>query len=96
MSDLYDLASRRRHHANRRWRDILAMMAAVIVAVVVWSSLHGAAGGVHAGPNSISVYYRNCDAARAAGAAPMLRGEPGYRPGLDADSDGIACEPWPR
>lgn len=39
-------------------------------------------------------YYPNCDAARAAGAAPILEGEPGYRPELDADDDGIACEPY--
>lgn len=37
-------------------------------------------------------YYRNCDAAEAAGAAPMLRGQPGYRGPLDRDDDGIACE----
>lgn len=41
-----------------------------------------------------SVYYRNCDAARAAGAAPINRGEPGYREQMDGDSDGIACEPY--
>jgi hypothetical protein len=41
------------------------------------------------------VYYPNCDAARAAGKAPIHRGEPGYRPALDADLDGIACEPVP-
>jgi hypothetical protein len=38
------------------------------------------------------VYYANCAEARAAGAAPILRGEPGYRPALDGDSDGVACE----
>ena len=38
-------------------------------------------------------YYRNCDAARAAGVAPLRRGEPGYAPHLDRDNDGIACEP---
>jgi hypothetical protein len=37
-------------------------------------------------------YYRNCAPARAAGAAPILRGQPGYRRALDADNDGIACE----
>jgi hypothetical protein len=42
-----------------------------------------------------SVYYRNCDAAREDGAAPIRIGEPGYRPALDADHDGIACEPIP-
>ena len=38
------------------------------------------------------VYYANCAAARAAGAAPIYRGSPGYRPALDRDGDGIACE----
>jgi len=42
----------------------------------------------------LPVYYRNCDSARAAGATPIHRGEPGYRAGLDADRDGIACEPY--
>ncbi|WP_157111505.1 excalibur calcium-binding domain-containing protein [Nocardia beijingensis] len=38
------------------------------------------------------VYYKNCAAVRAAGKAPLLRGEPGYAPHLDRDNDGIACE----
>ncbi|MEB3021533.1 excalibur calcium-binding domain-containing protein [[Mycobacterium] crassicus] len=41
-------------------------------------------------------YYKNCTAARDAGAAPILKGEPGYRSELDRDGDGIACEPKPR
>ena len=36
--------------------------------------------------------YRNCTAARAAGAAPVRAGEPGYGPHLDRDNDGIGCE----
>jgi hypothetical protein len=36
--------------------------------------------------------YANCTAARAAGAAPVMRGEPGYGPHLDRDNDGIGCE----
>ena len=39
-----------------------------------------------------STYYPNCAAARAAGAAPMRVGDPGYRAGLDRDGDGVACE----
>jgi hypothetical protein len=38
--------------------------------------------------------YRNCAEARAAGAAPVRRGEPGYGPQLDRDNDGIGCEPY--
>tara|TARA_R110001606_G_scaffold223389_1_gene371356 strand:+ start:3383 stop:3862 length:480 start_codon:yes stop_codon:yes gene_type:complete len=41
-----------------------------------------------------SAYYRNCTAARRAGAAPLYRGDPGYRSPLDRDNDGIACEPY--
>jgi hypothetical protein len=36
--------------------------------------------------------YENCDAARAAGATPVRRGDPGYGPHLDGDGDGVACE----
>ncbi|MBO1756450.1 DUF1524 domain-containing protein [Allobranchiibius sp. CTAmp26] len=43
-------------------------------------------------PQPADVYYANCAAARAAGAAPLYRGQPGYRAGLDRDHDGIACE----
>jgi len=39
-----------------------------------------------------SVYYANCSEARAAGAAPLHRGDPGYRSALDRDDDGTACE----
>lgn len=40
--------------------------------------------------------YRNCREARAAGAAPIYRGQPGYGSHMDGDGDGIACEPYPR
>ena len=39
-------------------------------------------------------YFPNCDAARAAGVAPIYADEPGYRFELDGDGDGIACEPY--
>lgn len=41
---------------------------------------------------SSDVFYANCAAARAAGAAPVYRGEPGYGKHLDRDGDGIGCE----
>ncbi|MBP1234491.1 hypothetical protein JOE40_004134 [Arthrobacter sp. PvP102] len=43
-------------------------------------------------PAPAAAYYANCAAARAAGAAPLYAGSAGYRPALDRDSDGIACE----
>lgn len=39
-----------------------------------------------------SAYYANCAAAKAAGAAPLHAGEPGYSSKLDRDGDGVACE----
>ncbi|WP_432573143.1 GmrSD restriction endonuclease domain-containing protein [Kineococcus sp. SYSU DK005] len=38
------------------------------------------------------VVYANCAAVRAAGAAPLHAGQPGYSRKLDRDGDGIACE----
>lgn len=37
-------------------------------------------------------YYSNCTEAREAGVAPLHVGDPGYRPALDRDKDGVACE----
>ncbi|MFD6279228.1 excalibur calcium-binding domain-containing protein [Streptomyces sp. NPDC060209] len=45
-------------------------------------------------PAEPSVHYANCDAARAAGAAPVRRGDPGYAAHLDRDDDGVGCEPY--
>ena len=39
-------------------------------------------------------HWDGCNDARAAGTAPIYRGEPGYRPEMDGDNDGIACEPY--
>ena len=44
------------------------------------------ASGPAAGP------FPNCAAARAAGAVPVRRGDPGYGGHLDGDGDGVACE----
>jgi hypothetical protein len=49
-------------------------------------------GRDHAPPPG--AYYPGCNAARAAGVAPIYAGEPGYRPQMDGDGDGIACEPY--
>lgn len=36
--------------------------------------------------------YANCAPARAAGDAPVQRGDPGYGAHLDRDNDGVGCE----
>ncbi|MED3219685.1 excalibur calcium-binding domain-containing protein [Bacillus thuringiensis] len=42
--------------------------------------------------NTSSAYYKNCDAVRAAGKAPLYKDQPGYSRKLDRDGDGVACE----
>lgn len=44
------------------------------------------------GADGGSAYYENCDAVRAAGAAPIRVGDPGYSTKLDRDHDGVGCE----
>jgi hypothetical protein len=43
-------------------------------------------------PSPSSVIYQNCAAVRAAGAAPIRVGEPGFSSKFDGDSDGVGCE----
>lgn len=45
-----------------------------------------------AAPAPQSTYYANCAAVRAAGAAPIYAGQPGYSTKLDRDRDGVGCE----
>lgn len=39
------------------------------------------------------VFYQNCTAVRAAGAAPIYEGDPGWDTKFDRDGDGVGCEP---
>ena len=43
-------------------------------------------------PEPQKEFYSNCKEAKAAGVAPMYEGDPGYRPELDRDKDGTACD----
>jgi len=38
------------------------------------------------------VVYLNCAEVRAAGKAPLYRGDPGFTVELDHNGDGVACE----
>ncbi|MGZ0071797.1 excalibur calcium-binding domain-containing protein [Sphingobium limneticum] len=46
------------------------------------------------GSSGSSWSYRGCREARAAGATPLHRGQPGYGVHMDGDGDGIACEDY--
>ncbi|MDR7274844.1 excalibur calcium-binding domain-containing protein [Catenuloplanes atrovinosus] len=55
----------------------------------------GGPGDAAGGPGDSggsAVYFENCAAARAAGAAPVHHGQPGYGTHLDRDRDGVGCE----
>jgi hypothetical protein len=39
-----------------------------------------------------AVSYHNCAEVRAAGKAPLHRGDPGYSRKLDKNGDGVACD----
>ncbi|ACZ30245.1 putative CheA signal transduction histidine kinase [Xylanimonas cellulosilytica DSM 15894] len=56
------------------------------------ASSASSAGSSQQAPSGGSAYYKNCTAARNAGAAPVRVGEPGYGRHLDRDGDGIGCE----
>lgn len=48
--------------------------------------------GSGGGSGGTSASYKNCDAVRAAGVAPIRSGQPGYGRHLDRDGDGVGCE----
>jgi micrococcal nuclease len=92
----------RRHRDQRLRRFAEKIAAALAIAAFVYAGLFlighfneamELAAQSRSAPMS-DVYYPSCAAARAAGAAPITMGRPGYRPELDADGDGIACEPY--
>ena len=55
-----------------------------------------AAAARNAAAKPAPVYYADCVAVQAAGAAPLHRGSPGYRSALDSNGNGVACEVLPR
>ena len=48
--------------------------------------------GARTAPAPTGTVYADCDAVRAAGAAPIRRGEPGWSDAFDGDGDGVGCE----
>ncbi|MDW9450909.1 calcium-binding protein [Sinorhizobium meliloti] len=75
-------------------KKMITVAAAALLSVLVGdlSAMAQANNGGHAASEGGEVYFPNCAAARAAGAAPIYAGEPGYRRKLDRDGDGVACE----
>lgn len=94
------LGQSRAHHAARTRRLLeklgLALAGAALLCIFLFTLVHlnEAVSLLRTDAVGADVYYPNCAAARAADAAPIYAGRPGYRRGLDADGDGIACEPY--
>lgn len=51
----------------------------------------GAPSGEPSDAATSTAPYASCSAAKAAGAAPLHSGDPGWNPRLDRDGDGVAC-----
>lgn len=75
-------------------RRVSIPAAAGMVFIAVYQLTPGNGPAPTAAGEPSDVYYPGCDSARAAGAAPLYRGQPGYRAEMDGDDDGIACEPY--
>ena len=54
---------------------------------------HQVVGYTAATPPTVAapVFHKSCGEAKAAGAAPLHRGDPGYSSAFDRDGDGVAC-----
>jgi Excalibur calcium-binding domain len=86
--------------ANQILKTVSIPLAAAATFVAVYAITPPGRSDASAPPTASTVqavvsttYYAGCNEARAAGAAPISRGQPGYREGMDGDNDGIACEP---
>lgn len=90
IGERHDRAAMKRRLAKRLFRPVLygALFAGTILIALQFSPWPMGQTIKHI----ISV--TNCDAARMLGLAPATRGQPGYWAKLDADEDGIACEPY--
>ena len=76
--------------ARRRRRRLVAIVVAAVGLTALLVALPRLLdGGDDPGQGT---FFENCDDARRSGATPLLRGDPGYRAGLDRDGDGRACE----
>lgn len=77
--------------ADTAMPDMCERSAPVGVAAPVAPAPAVPAGGGGAGPPGGGA-WPGCNEARAAGAAPVYRNDPGYGSHLDGDNDGVGCE----
>ena len=73
-------------------RSVPASAPAVVTPPAVAPAPPAAPAAPPAAPPANNGPFANCDAVRAAGRAPILRGEPGFQQKFDRDNDGVGCE----
>lgn len=103
LGPLYQRKARRAKVVSLTKTVAMAVVAGVGLAVasVLWDSPASSTWNANTESRALGSvqnntdYFARCSDARAAGVAPIHAGEPGYRPELDRDGDGIACEPYP-
>jgi len=85
--------------AQHLWLNAIAVAVIGTVILAVVSSVSERAAQLNVANAAIEsettapAVEESCSEAWAAGKAPIYENEPGYRSGLDGNSDGIACEP---
>ncbi|MBA0048604.1 excalibur calcium-binding domain-containing protein [Mycobacterium sp. NPDC050853] len=67
-----------------------AIIGALLAGVIISASVPFSANA--ATPTQADPPYGSCKEAHADGAYNIKKGDPGYRPKLDRDNDGVACE----
>ena len=93
---------RRRSKPQPFWLLVLLVAGGCFLIALAWpakgtaplSQLPRAVMGQSASEPLPDRYYTNCRHAHSNGRYNIRRGEPGYRPELDRDGDGLACEPY--
>jgi hypothetical protein len=69
---------------------LLIAVASAMTFTAVFALSGGSEPSASAAP-AVAVEYADCDAVRAAGKAPLQRGQPGFRDSWDVDGDGVVC-----
>ncbi len=79
-----------------RWGAVFLAFfgAAVLTQLGIWEYQRIGARHLKLSAIPANKQWRSCGEVREAGVAPLFRGDPGYNLFLDADGDGIACEPY--
>ena len=72
----------------------MRLSAATLRLIALAATLAGMGVYSYANPGSAITFYARCSEAHAQGVYSIPRDGPGYRQELDADDDGLACEPY--